>query len=719
MSLPPASAQPCHAENAAGGILSALRFLDNVLQRAIQAQQRIWSADSLNDRFRGLYVGYSEAEEWLHRQPGAPLLSSSEPFLPDEAAGSTLGVLGRTFSLTSLDMAVVVIALAPEIDLRYERIYAFLQDDVSRKRPSVDLALNLLCASAEEKLARRDRFSRDAPLIRKGIVRLLPIGDSPCPPLTAHGLKLDNRIVEFLLGSNTIEERLRTFCYLRTEPSEVPGDQSSPQRLCGTCPSLFHEETGMRLVQLWGGSPLQVEQFAFAMAAREGWSLLVSDLQGKSGQDIFEAVTTVHREALLQHAVPYFKGTDPHEWPRLSSALAEIDPPVIVAGGEFQPLLAERPGTVGIQLKPLTVEERRRCWDESLSRCKLLIQSEEVEFLARRYRLTPEKISASVQQANAMLSSSTVNTAAEAGHGDHGRQAADVLIQSAREIAGSDVAAVARKVPAIHTWSDLVLPDSTREQLHEFCARIVNSERVLSAWGFERKFSHARGTLALFVGPSGTGKTMAAEVIANEIGFDVYKVDLATVVSKYIGETEQNLDRIFKAAENASMLLFFDEADALFGKRSEVRDSHDRYANIEISYLLQKMEAYEGAAILATNLGQNMDEAFLRRFAFNIRFPFPEEAGRRQIWTGIWPPEVPLSQDIDFPFLARRFRLTGGNIRNVALAAAFLAADDGGRVSMEHVFHALEREFEKMGKSIDVNELTTELRLRPGRAEVS
>jgi len=205
----------------------------------------------------------------------------------------------------------------------------------------------------------------------------------------------------------------------------------------------------------------------------------------------------------------------------------------------------------------------------------------------------------------------------------------------------------------------------------------------------------------LFAGGSGTGKTMAAEVIASELHLNLFKIDLAGVVSKYIGETEKNLDRIFAAAASADAILFFDEADALFGKRSEVRDSHDRYANLEISYLLQKMEEYEGAAILATNLKQNMDEAFVRRLAFTIAFPFPDAASRAQIWSKVCPSELPLAAEVDFDSLAEHFPLTGGNIRNIVLAAAFEAAADSlPAVTMQHLLHATSREFQKLGKPL-------------------
>jgi SpoVK/Ycf46/Vps4 family AAA+-type ATPase len=252
-----------------------------------------------------------------------------------------------------------------------------------------------------------------------------------------------------------------------------------------------------------------------------------------------------------------------------------------------------------------------------------------------------------------------------------------------------------------------VLPEDSLAQLREICRRVTYRQNVLGQWGFGRKFSAGKGVNALFAGPSGTGKTMAAEILAGELGLDMYKIDLAGVVSKYIGETEKNLDRIFKTAHDANAILFFDEADALFGKRSEVRDSHDRYANIEISYLLQKIEEYEGVAILATNLRQNMDESFVRRLAFTVHFPLPDKASRQRMWTGIWPADTPLAPDLDLDFLAGQFKLSGGNIRNIALAAAFLAAGDGGVVTMAHLLHATRREYQKMGKTIAEAELAS------------
>ena len=263
---------------------------------------------------------------------------------------------------------------------------------------------------------------------------------------------------------------------------------------------------------------------------------------------------------------------------------------------------------------------------------------------------------------------------------------------------------ILRKIKPEYKWEDIVLPADRLEQLREVCNHVKYRDRVYGEWGVDRKLSLGKGLSVLFAGPSGTGKTMAAEIIAGALGLDLYKIDLSTVVSKYIGETEKNLSRIFVEAETSNAILFFDEADALFGKRSEVKDSHDRYANIEIGYLLQRMEEYEGVVILATNFRRNMDEAFVRRLQFTVEFPFPNEKDRHRIWEHIWPQGTPRSSELGLDFMAQRFELTGGNIRNIALAAAFLAADNSSIVNMIHLLHATTREYQKMGKVVSESE---------------
>ncbi|HMP41652.1 MAG TPA: ATP-binding protein, partial [Roseiflexaceae bacterium] len=260
--------------------------------------------------------------------------------------------------------------------------------------------------------------------------------------------------------------------------------------------------------------------------------------------------------------------------------------------------------------------------------------------------------------------------------------------------------ALAHKIATTYTWDDIVLPEDQVAQLREICIQVRQRRIVLETWGFDHHLAMGKGVNVLFAGQSGTGKTMAAEIIGADLGLELYKVDLSSMVSKYIGETEKNLDKVFSAAREANAILFFDEADAIFGKRSEVKDAHDRYANIEVGYLLQKMEEYDGVVILSTNLRKNLDEAFIRRLHTTIDFPFPEEPDRLRIWQKAFPADAPRTADVDLAFLARQFKIAGGNIRNVALLSAFLAAEDGGMIGMAHLIRAMRREYQKLGKLI-------------------
>ncbi|MGH2370578.1 MAG: ATP-binding protein, partial [Chloroflexota bacterium] len=257
---------------------------------------------------------------------------------------------------------------------------------------------------------------------------------------------------------------------------------------------------------------------------------------------------------------------------------------------------------------------------------------------------------------------------------------------------------LAQRIEPAATWDDLVLPEAQRQVLREIAIHVRQRARVYETWGFAAKSARGLGISALFAGPSGTGKTMAAEVLAHELRLDLYRIDLSSVVSKYIGETEKNLRRVFDAAEAGGAILLFDEADALFGKRSEVKDSHDRYANIEISYLLQRMEAYRGLAILTTNLKSALDTAFLRRLRFVVQFPFPDAAQRAEIWQRVFPADTPTA-GLD-PSRLARLNVAGGNIRNIAMNAAFLAADAGEPVQMTHLLRAARSEYAKLDKAL-------------------
>jgi SpoVK/Ycf46/Vps4 family AAA+-type ATPase len=307
--------------------------------------------------------------------------------------------------------------------------------------------------------------------------------------------------------------------------------------------------------------------------------------------------------------------------------------------------------------------------------------------LADKYRFTPGQIESAWRQATALAAS----------RGDRSPTRDDLETASRGQFRHRLAQLADRIVPA-RTWEDLVLADEPFSLIKEACNRFQHRETVYERWGFGRKLPYGKGLSMLFSGPPGTGKTMAAEVIAGELGLELYRIDLSRIVSKYIGETEQRLSELFSEAENSGAILFFDEGDALFGKRTEVKDAHDKYANLEAAYLLQRIEAYDGVTILATNLMQNMDEALIRRMSFVVKFPFPGPAERELIFRAHLPSKAPLSDGLDLAFLAARLDVSGGYIKNIVLAAAFLAATDEKPIGMEHFVRAARQELRKMGK---------------------
>jgi AAA+ superfamily predicted ATPase len=344
---------------------------------------------------------------------------------------------------------------------------------------------------------------------------------------------------------------------------------------------------------------------------------------------------------------------------------------------------------VRIEVAYPSVAARKAAWRRALAARRLAAGSEAIERIANRFAIGPGQIE---QAASDVAVGASVKAGAELSYAE--------LACAARAQCGAQLAGLAQRIMPEASFEALVIPSEVRAQLREICNRVGTREAVRRDWAAGSVHAREIGITALFTGPSGTGKTLAAEAVARELGFDMYRIDLAAIVSKYIGETEKNLDRVFTAAEHANAVLFFDEADALFGKRSEVKDAHDRYANIEVAYLLQKMERFDGLAILASNLRQNIDEAFARRLTFTVNFPFPEQPQRRQLWEALWPPRAPRAADVDFDWLAREFRFSGGAIRNTVLAAAHLAAADRRIVTRAHLLHATRREFQKLGKNV-------------------
>jgi adenylate kinase family enzyme len=417
------------------------------------------------------------------------------------------------------------------------------------------------------------------------------------------------------------------------------------------------------------------------VAAAAGRPLVLSDVRDLERP---RALADATLAAALEHALLCFDGLEDLNAAERSRLLEQIDsrPERSVLIGRTRreaQALADR--TVLLVEVPFpSFTERRTAWEAFSG-------TDGAADVAAKFRLSIEQIVAAAE----------VSRVAARTRGLDTPEPSDLDL-GARHASSSRLGDLAARLSPGYSFDDLVLPDRQRDLLRSISAYLRHRDRVLSEWGYELTVARTQGLKVLFAGESGTGKTMAAQVLAAELGLDLFRVDLATVVSKYIGETEKNLERIFTAADGSNAILFFDEADALFGKRSEVSDSHDRYANIEVAYLLQRMELYPGAVILATNFRRNIDDAFIRRLDFVVDFPFPEADDRKKIWRLVLPQAAPVSDDIDLDFLATQFKLSGGAIRNCSLAAAFRAADEDGEISMGQLVRAVAQEYAKQGR---------------------
>ncbi|MBM2613991.1 AAA family ATPase [Actinoplanes sp. LDG1-06] len=544
--------------------------------------------------------------------------------------------LRDTYALTDRECDVVLLALAPELDLRYERIYAYLQDDPVHRRPTVDLALTVVAPAGRQQA--RALFGTAAPLSVHSIVTLSPGPDRANPPLLAHAVMVDPQIADVLLGQVGLDRRLAATCTLSLPPA-APADEDLV-RMCRS------------------GRPLRIR---FTVSDDDGGQETAEAVAGALGVPLLTAGGGEPEKLLLREAA-------------LHGALLYTDRQLIVG--------SERHTEITVEIRPPAEAVRRRIWQEALKDEGHDPDENDLDDLADRFRLRAGQIRDAAR-------------AATASGRPPGRE---TWFAAARARGGHQLAALAHRISPVHGWDDLILPVEAGDQLRDICDRVVHRRHVLEDWGFGRRMSQGRGVSALFAGPPGTGKTMAAEVVARDLGLDLYRIDLAAVVSKYIGETEKNLERIFTAAAGADAILFFDEADALFGKRSDVRDAHDRYANIEVAYLLQRIERLDGLAILATNLRTHLDDAFVRRLHFVVDFPQPEKAERRRIWQVCFPPETPRDPALDLDRLAARFRLSGAEIHNIVLAAAYAAAGAGERISETQVLAATRRELSKAGR---------------------
>jgi len=669
---------------------AALHRLELMLQREVlrlRARHQLVEHD-----FRGMFISDEYVDALFQTaDPSSPSLRSLSDQIDLLAASErydTTGPLAQIaalFGLTQIERDLLLIALAPALDSRFEIFYAYVQNDVTRKAPTVDLALKLLREEFEDRLSIQRCLYRDRPLREYHLLALTPPPSSPAAPLLAHALKIDARVVAYLLRQEVLDEQISSF----TEPVEPGGDlwampfsRDLLQRLERAAGALG-KQPGM--ICLHGANGVGKRRLAAALCARQGWNLIAVDWDAacRNGQDVETQLARVRREAILRGGAVYL-----HAEKESMPDLSHMGIPIF--WGQVRPLFQINTHTPThiFELPVPDYDQRLSLWQQHFvdfpQEAGLSFSS-----VANKFTLTDGQIRSAALQLAATLQTRPP---------DAQQLVEDDLHQAARWCSNQALRELARKIEPKHSWSDAVLSPLCARQLHELYLSVSHRHVVYSQWGFDAKLSSGKGVTALFYGPSGTGKTMVAGILARALGLDLYQIDLSTVVSKYIGETEQNLSRIFNAAEASNAILFFDEADALFGKRSEVKDARDRYANIEVAYLLQKMEEYDGIAILATNLHGNMDEAFARRLHHTVEFKQPDARMREQIWRSVFPAQTPLSPELDFAFLARQFEISGGHIRNAALSAAFLAADAHHPVSMEMIVTAVARELQKMGK---------------------
>jgi AAA+ superfamily predicted ATPase len=678
------------------------------------------------DKFKGLYISDKEIDDILEDPERLQFALSPYQKSPSSAPSDTrweqlrenitdrkkeaekhgvvfrLDFLKKQFGLSQFEIDTLLVCLLPEIDIRYQKLYAFLQDDVTRKSPAVDFILRLLCDSPQNTFEAVRSFSPQSPLLRYRLLSFENDHNTGTPILLARTLRLDERIRAFLSGEDRMDARLARLAHL-TRPEEGIENAVLADGMKSRFLKLIAGYQDVPLACCLSGLPgTSKRDIAEAICATMGVPLLAVDTRNLAGEEISAEATVslIFREGILNKAAVYLENFNTpasgnsaarQAYEHIISEIRAYPGWVIIAaenGWRPGESLGKKP-FVEIELSPASYAERKISW-EKITRGKVKI-TPDIDFaeLAGKFRFNSSQIRQAVDIA--------VNLA-RWRDAEKGEITGDDLYDACRKLSRDNLITLAHQIKPSYHWEDIVLPKDQVEQLHEICMYVRHYHTVYGDWGFGRKISLGKGLNALFAGASGTGKTMAADVIANALKIDLYKIDLSAIVSKYIGETEKNLDQIFREGQTANAILFFDEADALFGKRSEVRDAHDRYANIETAYLLQKMDEYDGVVILATNLRNNIDEAFARRMHFTIEFPMPEEADRLRIWKGIFPREMPVGSDVDLEFLARQFKISGGNIKNIAVSAAFLAAQDGRMLKMENLIHATKREYQKIGK---------------------
>jgi len=617
-----------------------------------------------------------DANESECDQAAEEMLRAAGEALP---APSALETLCAAFRLSPFERDLLLLCAGIELDSNFAVSCAAAQGDARKVSPTFSLALAALPGA---------HWSALAPSASLRRWRLIELTNNE--GLVAAPLRIDERVLHFLTGINQIDDRLQVLVELVAAPEDLPPSQLEVARRTAQLLATNQNQVPP-VIQLCG--PDGIGRSAVAALACREFGLRLHALRGAdipaSAAERDTLARLWEREALLSHSALLVETDEMDTADQARTLLAFLENVNgIVFVSRRDPLRAWRRPIIRFDIGKPTSAEQTELWNESLGENFGRLNGQ-VEKVVAQFSLGPRNIAAACAALGSQSGEET----------DMGRK----LWEACRVQSRARLDDLAQRIEPAATWEELVLPEAQRRLLREITAHVRQRTKVYETWGFAEKGERGLGISALFAGSSGTGKTMAAEVLARELSLDLYRIDLSSVVSKYIGETEKNLRRVFDAAEEGGAILLFDEADALFGKRSEVKDSHDRYANIEVSYLLQRMESYRGLAILTTNLKNALDPAFVRRLRFIVQFPFPDAAHRAEIWRRIFPARTP-THELDLPKLSR-LNVAGGSIRNIALNAAFLAAEANEPVCMPHLLRAARSEYAKLEKPLTDSEI--------------
>ena len=586
-------------------------------------------------------------------------------------ASAALDVLCDLFSLSSFERDVLLLCAAVELDGSFA---TSSPPEQGRGRPPVTFSLALAALPHSHWSA----VTPAGPLRYWSLIHI-----SSTDSLTTSPLTIDERVLHFLTGLSHIDDRLRGLLTYQPPTVDLPPSQLAIAR---RLTALWSAEwpDGPPIVHI-GGSDADAARGVAAAACRQ----VGLDLQMMSASavpmnpiDRDQLLRLLERELMLTRCALLVHG-DEGELPEAVATFIEHAQCRLLLS-RCKPPTRRSDRVVKLEVKKPTRDEQHRLWRHTLGPAAADVNGR-LDLVVSQFDLTPAAIAAAAAQMRAHA-------------GDDPLTTGERLWEACRAVARGPLDDLAQRIETLATWEDLVLPAAQLFTLRDVAAHVRQRRQVFDEWGLASKSTRGLGISALFAGPSGTGKTMAAEVLAADLGLDLYRIDLSQIVNKYIGETEKNLRRVFDAADAGGTVLLFDEADALFGKRSEVKDSHDRYANIEVSYLLQRMESYRGLAILTTNLKTALDDAFLRRLRFIVHFPFPDAMHRAEMWRRVYPPRTPVGE-LDFTRLAR-LNVAGGHIRNIAVHAAFFAAEAAEPIGMSHLLRAARCEYTKLERQL-------------------